>query len=1124
MRYKTSGMVIALIATMALVLMPRAGSAATYNIPTIKRGYATDTGWEYLSSDMNVGYKDNPVANNVSYRAFAWFDIPSEVQSGTISSAYISVQVKDISQWNSKLDYIEVFDMGSRSWAQFYDDNFGYGWQDGHWTWLEGTNAQDNSSKTVSGVLTFDISASYLANKGEAGFTFRANPEDPSGTIWDDTHTIILNDPILHITYSSPDTTAPDTTITSYPSNPSTSSSASFNFTSTETGSTFECKLNGGPWLSCASPKSYSGLTTDRSHTFKVRATDGSGNTDTTPASHTWVIDATPPTISISSPCSTSCETDSSSITVSGSVSDSGGSGLDKVRVYNLTNGSNAWDYSVSGGSFSVPGISLSVGSNSIKAIAWDVVGNPMSHIVYVTYPTVDRSPPDTTISSAPSNPSNSSSASFSFTSTEAGSTFQCQLDGSSWISCASPKGYSGLANTSHTFRVRATDGANNTDPTPASYSWTIETTMIDTIPDPFTFTDQTGVALNTIVTSNTIMVMGINAASPISITGGTYSINGAPYTSASGTVNNGNTVTIRVTSSGSYLTPRHARLTTGGGVSDTFSVTTQSAPSDTAPPTTTAVPPGGTYTSTQSITLACDDGSGSGCDKTYYCLGVDCTIWIEYSGMPISVANSTDLRFYSTDLASNSEAVKIGTYVIESSNVQVYNSTDIPKSITDHTTLTSILTVAETELISDVDVGITLTHSYDSDLDIFLISPSGARVELSTDNGGSGNNYTDTVFDDGATGPITSGTAPFTGSFKPEGLLSAFNGFSANGIWTLEISDDASVDTGALAGWYVKITTVPYPDGLSTHPDDTGIVGIKRADGGDDSNNLDTASGKPRVDKEYTFEMVLRDSSGNAPEYVRVYITQRSNPLASDFHSYDLTCTGDISSGATCSYTTKLGPAPVHKYYFEAKLSDGSIVRMPESGEYTGPIVELLTGYNIVGIPRDITSAYLDGNAAFGSIRTYRWTSEGLTRAPGQYDQVLSANPVRPGEGYFTWKESGVTTIPEFDSYNDISEATYAITLRPGWNMISNPYKGNVKLTEVKVQKGTDTPISWSESTTNDWLTNAIYYYQGRDWGRTYSFESAGGSPDATLTPWLGYWIFLKNTDDTYQLIISKP
>jgi formylglycine-generating enzyme required for sulfatase activity len=109
------------------------------------------------------------------------------------------------------------------------------------------------------------------------------------------------------------------------------------------------------------------------------------------------------------------------------------------------------------------------------------------------------------------------------------------------------------------------------------TFSVTTLASPSDTTPDPFTFTDQTNVALNTPITSNTITVSGITAAVTISITGGSYAINGGTYTSASGTVVNGNTVSVKLTSSGSYSTPISATLTIGG-VSGTFSVTTLAA------------------------------------------------------------------------------------------------------------------------------------------------------------------------------------------------------------------------------------------------------------------------------------------------------------------------------------------------------------------------------------------------------------------------------------------------------------------------------------------------------------------------------------------------------------------
>jgi hypothetical protein len=109
------------------------------------------------------------------------------------------------------------------------------------------------------------------------------------------------------------------------------------------------------------------------------------------------------------------------------------------------------------------------------------------------------------------------------------------------------------------------------------------ETPAPDTTPAQFTFTDQTNVQLSTVITSNTITISGINTAAPISITGGIYSINSGSYTSASGTVSNGNTVTVQLTSSGNYSTKTDATINIGG-VSDTFSVITKANPTVTPP------------------------------------------------------------------------------------------------------------------------------------------------------------------------------------------------------------------------------------------------------------------------------------------------------------------------------------------------------------------------------------------------------------------------------------------------------------------------------------------------------------------------------------------------------------
>ena len=169
--------------------------------------------------------------------------------------------------------------------------------------------------------------------------------------------------------------------VLSGPSGTVSADSASFAFSSSEAGSTFQCRRDGGVWEACSSPKAYFALA-NGSHTFDVRATDAAGNTDASPASQAWTVDVPPPPLP------------------------------------------------------------------------------------------ADTTPPQTTIDSGPSGTVATGSASFSFNSSESGSTFSCRVDGGVWSSCGSPRDYAGLGDGSHTFDVRATDGGEYRW-SPASRTWT---------------------------------------------------------------------------------------------------------------------------------------------------------------------------------------------------------------------------------------------------------------------------------------------------------------------------------------------------------------------------------------------------------------------------------------------------------------------------------------------------------------------------------------------------------------------------------------------------------------------------------------------------------------------------
>lgn len=94
------------------------------------------------------------------------------------------------------------------------------------------------------------------------------------------------------------------------------------------------------------------------------------------------------------------------------------------------------------------------------------------------------------------------------------------------------------------------------------SGAFDVTTTAIDSSPDPFSFAPQSNVPVSTLRTSNTAQITGINVAVPISVVGGQYSVNGGAYTSAAGTVSNGDNVTVQQTSSASFSTTVTTKLT----------------------------------------------------------------------------------------------------------------------------------------------------------------------------------------------------------------------------------------------------------------------------------------------------------------------------------------------------------------------------------------------------------------------------------------------------------------------------------------------------------------------------------------------------------------------------------
>jgi hypothetical protein len=134
---------------------------------------------------------------------------------------------------------------------------------------------------------------------------------------------------------------------------------------------------------------------------------------------------------------------------------------------------------------------------------------------------------PETTITSAPADPIESTTATFEFSSDQPGATFECALDDApDFLPCESGISYTGLALGEHDFRARAKDAAGNVDPTPADYSW-----EIGDIPAPVTITS--GPEATTTSTSATFDFSAdeLNPVFECALDGAAFSLCSSPVT-----------------------------------------------------------------------------------------------------------------------------------------------------------------------------------------------------------------------------------------------------------------------------------------------------------------------------------------------------------------------------------------------------------------------------------------------------------------------------------------------------------------------------------------------------------------------------------------------------------------
>ncbi len=254
-----------------------------------------------------------------------------------------------------------------------------------------------------------------------------------------------------------------DTFIGSGPSGLTNDPTPTWTFSSNYANATFSCALDGGSFAPCSSPYTAPPLT-DGLHSLTVRAYAPSReSSDKTPATSSFVVDASPP-----------------NTTITAGPSGTTGQMMPTFQFASSEPGSS-FQCRLDGGSFSTCSSPLTTaalppGSHVFEVRAIDQAGNTdptpaarqFAVDTSVPAPPVDRVPPDTIITARPPDPTDDPTPTFEFTSSEPGSGFECSVDDAAFEPCVSPYTTAPLAPGRHSFRVRAVDAAGNADPSPA--------------------------------------------------------------------------------------------------------------------------------------------------------------------------------------------------------------------------------------------------------------------------------------------------------------------------------------------------------------------------------------------------------------------------------------------------------------------------------------------------------------------------------------------------------------------------------------------------------------------------------------------------------------------------------
>ncbi len=427
---------------------------------------------------------------------------------------------------------------------------------------------------------------------------------------------------------------------------------------------------------------------------------------------------------------------------------------------------------------------------------------------------------------------------------------------------------------------------------------------------------------------------------------------------------------------------------------------------------------------------------------------------------------------------------------VADVATTTTFNSTDTPKAIADHGITYSNRTVSGlVGSIVDINVTVNLTHPQDGDLYLTLISPSNTPVIMANYLGGSGDNYTNTTFDDEASTYISAGSAPFTGSFKPYYDLAQLDGRDPNGTWKLRMDDAVSGNVGQLLSWSLQITY-----------------------GNADPVTITDANG------DYTFFGV-----GNGTHHVREIVAPGVAQTVPASGVYDVT----IVSGQSVNdrdFGNRIAATIANGTTLENTLSSAIAITPPANQGVTHFKVSGISGGTL--FKNNGTTAINNGDfiSVAEGLAGVRFLPTPNSTATGHFDVELSADGASVLAG--SSKTSGTVAITALGGFllnkNSISVSesgsidtfSAVLTSQPTSNVVLSVVSSDTTETTVSAPTLTFTPANWNvpQTVTVTGVNDAL---DDGDIGSTITVSVVDASSDNTFDPLADQTVSVMTTDN---------